>query len=264
MKNRLRETYAQGVPCIGTFLQMGGSEAAECAGLAGFDFFIVDTEHSPYDLPQITACCCAAEARGITPLARISQITRGTVLKALDAGAKGLIVPGIQTVEEVRQLIEYGKYPPIGNRGFCPTRCCGWGYDGSMAQGIRVYLEQCNQDTMLIPQCETVGCLEHLEEIVALEGVDGIFIGPFDLSVALGKPGQFEDEEVKQAFARVLTVCRRAGKPVYIFAPNTAAGQLRLAQGFDGVCCSADLNFMADAMLDAVHKLRDTSEEETK
>lgn len=261
MKNRLRETYAQGVPCIGTFLQMGSPEAAECAGLAGFDFFIVDTEHSPYDLPQITACCRAAEARGITPLARISQITRGTVLKALDAGAKGLIVPGIQTVEEVRQLIEYGKYTPIGNRGFCPTRCCGWGYGGSMAQGIGAYLAQCNRDTMLIPQCETVGCLKHLEEIVALEGVDGIFIGPFDLSVALGKPGQFADEEVKQAFARVLAVCRKAGKPVYIFAPDTAAGQLRLAQGFDGICCSADLNFVADAMLNAAKTLRGAKEE---
>lgn len=255
MQNRLRENYVRGLPSIGTFLQMGSPEAAECAGLAGFDFLIVDTEHSPYDLPEITACCRAAEARGITPLVRISQITRGTVLKALDAGAKGLIVPGIQTVEEVRQLIAYGKYLPIGNRGFCPTRCCGWGYDGSMNQGIGAYLEQCNQDVMLIPQCETVGCLEHLEEIVGLEGVDGIFIGPFDLSVALGKPGQFEDEEVKQAFARILSVCRKAGKPVYIFAPAIAAGKLRLAQGFDGVCCSADLNFMMDAMLYASREL---------
>ena len=97
---------------------------------------------------------------------------------------------------------------------------------------------------MLIPQCETVGCLKHLEEIVALEGVNGIFIGPFDLSVALGKPSQFANEEVKQAFA-----------------PDPAAGQLRLAQDFDGICCSADLNFMADAMLDAAKTLRGAKEE---
>ena len=79
--------------------------------------------------------------------------------------------------------------------------------------------------------------------------------------MALGKLGQIEDEEVKQAFARVLAVCRKAGKPVYIFAPNTASGQLRLAQGFDGICCSADLNFMADAMLDAAKTLRGAKEE---
>lgn len=264
MKNRLRENFRSGRPSIGTFLQLGSPEAAECAGIAGFDFFIIDTEHSPYDLPQITAFCRAAESRGVTPLARISQITRGAVLKALDVGAKGLIVPGIQTVEEIRLLIGYSKYPPFGNRGFCPTRCCSWGYDDAMAHGIGAYLEQCNRDTMLIPQCETIGCLEHLEEIVLLDGVDGIFIGPFDLSVALGRPGQFEDAAVKQAFAHILSVCKKAGKPVYIFAPTTEAGKLRLAQGYDGVCCSADLNFMMDAMLHAAKELSAADKESRK
>lgn len=94
-------------------------------------------------------------------------------------------MPDVQTVDEVRKLVEYAKYYPLGRRGFAPTLSGGYGFDPECAD-TQQYFDHCNRQTMLIPQCETLGALEHIEEITAMEGVDGIFVGPYDLSVALG------------------------------------------------------------------------------
>lgn len=111
------------------------------------------------------------------------------MLRLLDVGAQGVVVPCVETVEEVRELVRYAKFAPLGNRGFCPTRDGGWGH-AAHAVSISGYMETSNRETLLLPQCETVGCLEHIEEITAMDGVDGIFVGPFDLSIALGHPGE--------------------------------------------------------------------------
>lgn len=256
MIGTLKDKLAKGQKVLGTFLDLGTAEVAECLGLTGLDYFIVDTEHSPFDLPEVTECCRAAQLRGIAPFVRIKEISRGTVMKALDVGAEGLIVPGVTSVEEVKELIRWGKYVPMGERGFCPTRCCAWGYDDSMKGGIRAYTDMCNERTMLIPQCETLGCLEHLEEILALDGVDGIFVGPFDLSVAFQKPGMFGDAEIVAAFEKIRLACAKAGKPSFIFAPDLKTAALRFEQGFDSVCYSSDLNAMTDALTLAVKTLK--------
>ena len=92
---------------------------------------------------------------------------------------------GRPTAEEVEQLVRFAKFPPLGNRGFCPTRDGLWGYDEASLAGAGTYMDRANRETLLIPQCETAGCLAHIEEIAAMEGVDGIFVGPLDLSIAL-------------------------------------------------------------------------------
>mgnify|MGYP002688808491 FL=1 len=147
---------------------------------------IVDTEHSPAGIESAAAQIAAAQGAGLTALARANEISRTAVLRLLDVGAQGVVVPCVETVEEVRELVRYAKFAPLGNRGFCPTRDGGYGYDEVSMQGTDVYFAHANQETLLIPQCETVGCLEHIEEITAMDGVDGIFVGPFDLSIALG------------------------------------------------------------------------------
>jgi len=256
MKNAVREKFLNKEQTIGTFLDFGSGEVAEALGLAGFDYFIVDTEHSPFDLPETIACVKSAEVRGIVPFARIKHIDRGNVLKMLDIGVKGLIVPGIRKKEEIEKLIEFGKYTPLGNRGFCPTRCSGWGYDDSMADGILAYTQRCNQDTMLLPQCETVDCLNMIEDVVAVKGIDGIFIGPFDLSLDMGIPAQFDDPRFKAALDRILNACKKAGKPCFVFAPNLPTAKKRLEQGFDSVTYSADLNQLIDTFSRDLSELR--------
>ena len=184
---------------IGTLLNLGSQTAAECVAIAGMDYFIVDLEHSPFGLAEAADCIRMAKLKGISPLVRIPEISRANILKHLDVGAEGIIIPGLKTREEAEKIVEYGKYTPLGSRGFCPTRVCEFGYGDAFANGILEYTRKTNEETMLIPQCETLECLADIENIVSVEGIGGIFIGPFDLSLAMGIPAQFDRPEFKEA-----------------------------------------------------------------
>ena len=245
MKNRLLELAAQGRPALGTFYELGGIAAAECLGIAGLDFMVVDTEHGPYDVESALTAITAASRRDCAPLVRGKDVTRPSVLKMLDVGAKGLIVPDVRSVEEVRRLVEYAKYYPLGRRGFAPTLASGYGFDQEAAD-VESYFALCNRETLLLPQCETVGCLEHIEEITAMDGVDGIFVGPFDLSIALGHPGEFNAPVVHDAILRVQAACKRSGKLSIIFTGSAAASRQRFAEGFDSVTMGMDSLFYVE------------------
>lgn len=239
MENTVLQKFQKGLPSLGTFTAIGNPLAVESLRYTGLDYVIVDTEHSPAGIESAAAQIAAAQGAGLTALARANEISRTAVLRLLDVGAQGVVVPCVETVDEVRQLIQYAKFTPLGNRGFCPTRDGGWGY-AAHAASIPAYMETCNREALLLPQCETVGCLEHIDEIVALEGVDGIFVGPFDLSIALGYPGEFDAPAVREAIARVQAACRRHGKLSMIFTGNAAASRQRFAEGFDSVTLSMD------------------------
>ena len=239
MENTVLEKFHQGRQSLGTFSAIGSPLAVESLRYTGLDYVIVDTEHSPVGIESAAAQIAAAQGAGLTALARANEISRTAVLRLLDVGAQGVVVPCVETVEEVRELVRYAKFAPLGNRGFCPTRDGGWGY-AAHATSIPAYMETCNREALLLPQCETVGCLEHIDEIVALEGVDGIFVGPFDLSIALGYPGEFDAPAVREAIARVQAACRRHGKLSMIFTGNAAASRQRFAEGFDSVTLSMD------------------------
>ena len=116
MNNLLQEKLLQGGHALGTFYELGGIAAAQCIGIAGMDFAIVDTEHGPADVESALTAITALSARNCTPLVRVKDVTRPSVLKMLDVGARGLVVPDVQTVDEVRHLVEYAKYYPLGRR----------------------------------------------------------------------------------------------------------------------------------------------------
>ena len=260
MKNQMKEQLAQGRLAVGIFYELGGAAAAECLGIAGLDFMIVDTEHGPYDVESSLVAIAAAERRGCTPLVRIKEVSRSSVMKMLDVGAKGLIVPDVRTVEEVRALVGYAKYAPMGPRGFAFTLASGYGFDQE-AQDVRGYFDLCNRETLLIPQCETLEALEHIEEIAAMEGVDGIFVGPYDLSVAMGKPAQMDNAELTAAIAHVLEVCKRHGKISMIYAGSAESAAAFLRQGFDCVACGMDSILLIQAarkLVADVHGLLET------
>ena len=247
MKNLLREKLLQGGHALGTFYELGGIAAAQCIGIAGMDFAIVDTEHGPADVESALTAITALSARNCTPLVRVKDVTRPSVLKMLDVGARGLVVPDVQTVDEVRRLVEYAKYYPLGRRGFAPTLSGGYGFDPECAD-TQQYFDHCNRETMLIPQCETLGALEHIEEIAAMEGVDGIFVGPYDLSVALGKPAQMDDPDLQAAIDRVLSACKKHGKCTMIYAGDAAGSAAFFRRGFDCVACGMDSIFLIQAL----------------
>ena len=180
----------------------------------------------------------AAELRNVTPLARVREISRPAILKLLDVGVQGLIIPDVRTVDDVRRIVSYAKYAPLGQRGFCPSRKDGWGTDPQC--GVLDTMTHFNGQTLVIPQCETAEALAEIETIVSMEGVDGIFIGPFDLSISMGMPGDFENPKFCAALERIRNACRAASKPCLIFAGDGAQSAARFAQGYDGVAMSID------------------------
>ena len=254
--NRIREKFLNHELSVGTFTQLTSTVAVEALGRTGLDYVLIDTEHSAVGIEFLSSAITATGAAGIVPLVRINDIARSKVLQPLDYGAQGLIVPAVETVEQVRRLVEYAKFPPVGNRGFCPTRDGGYGYDEVSMQGTDVYFAHANQETLLIPQCETVGCLEHIEEITAMDGVDGIFVGPFDLSIALGRPMAFDCDEMRAALDRILNACHKNNKMAFIFCGDAQAAKARAAQGFDSVTAGLDIMALVDSYRAMVQDIR--------
>lgn len=238
MHNILKEKLAQGKQPLGTFVGTASPAVVECLGCAGLDFVILDNEHSPVEAETTAAMVRAAELRNVTPLARVREISRPAILKLLDVGVQGLIVPDVRSAEDVRRVVDYAKYAPVGRRGFCPSRKDGWGTDPQC--GVLDTMAHFNQETLVIPQCETAEALSDIETIAAMDGVDGIFIGPFDLSISMGMPGDFENPQFKAALEQILAACHAAGKPCLIFTGDGAASSVRFAQGYDGVAMSLD------------------------
>jgi 4-hydroxy-2-oxoheptanedioate aldolase len=260
VKNRILEKYRQGIPSVGTITHLRSTSAVECLGVTGLDYVLIDMEHAPVEIGEAQAYISAADAAGITPIVRIAEISRGAILKSLDAGAKGVIVPGVETVEQVKDLIAYAKFKPLGDRGYCMTRDGKWGYGEDYADGMTGYMTACNRDTLLLPQCETLGCLEHIEEITAIDGVDGILIGPFDLSIAMGLDGQFTHPEFKKAVERILKACKDNGKLAMIFTGKADDIMPRVKEGFDSVLYGLDILTVIDhykAIMDHFHQNND-------
>ena len=247
MNNPVREKMLRGEKTLGTFMELGSATVAEAIALSGLDFLIVDTEHGAYDPLSALDYIRAAKLHGTTPFARVQEISRPAILKLLDAGAMGLIIPCVNTVAEAESIVAYGKYLPLGNRGVAASAGTAFWYEDYAQHGLPAYFETSNRETMLFPQCETLGCLEHLEEIVALPGIDGIFVGPFDLSTAMGIPGEFDKPEFQDALRHIQWVCKAAGKPSMIFAGSVEAARADLAMGYDSVAYSMDAFLLTEA-----------------
>jgi 4-hydroxy-2-oxoheptanedioate aldolase len=253
VKNAVLEKINRGDHVIGTFFHSGSALVMDAIGLSGMDYVIIDKEHSPIAVETAADMIRAAEAKDLTPFVRIKEISRSSVLKLLDLGAKGLIVPAVNGVEDVKKLVEYSKYPPVGNRGMAMGRGSDFGLG---ALPLPEHWAQHNRETLMIPMCETVGFLEHVEEIAAMDGVDGIFIGPCDLSIALGKPGEFDDPSVNAAFQRVVDACKAEGKFCLIYAPNTSLAERFIKMGFSGCASAIDINLLLSAYLQLSKELK--------
>lgn len=257
MENRFLRKVRQGEVAIGTFFEMGGAAVGEMIALTDLDYFIIDGEHGPYDVWQAADIIRAAEGVGTAaPFVRVKDSQRNSILRMLDVGAKGLIIPQVQSADEVRRIVEYGKYYPAGSRGFAPTRNSLYGCAAEAQGSVQEYFDACNATQLLIPQCETTGCLEDIEHIAAIEGVDGIFVGPYDLSVAMGMPAQFDRPEFCQALERILQAVKKAGKFCIIYADTEEIAAARLTEGFDSVALSMDCILYRQAINQAVRGIK--------
>lgn len=255
MENRMKNLMDVGNNPVGIFSVLSGANPAEALCMTGVDYIIFDTEHGPYDVEHAALLLRIAELHGVTGVVRVKDSTRGSILKMLDIGASGIIIPQVQSLEEVKGIVEYGKYYPIGRRGMSFGRRTGFGEQPFAAGDIQDYFDTCNRQTLLIPQCETLGCLEQIEEIMAVDGIDGIFVGPYDLSMCMGIAKQFDHPDFLAALERIKKAARDNNKFTMIYCADAELGARRIQEGFDSVAVGNDVNFLIDSVKDMVHAM---------
>ena len=256
MLNKLRDAIEKKQYAVGTFLGVANPSIVEIMGYTGLDFVVIDTEHGPYDTMPMSDLIQAAESKGISPLVRIADITHKEMQRALDNGAEGIIIPCLKSLEDFRKVVELGKFAPLGNRGFIKGRGSGFGNEPWASGTLTEYMENSNDKVLLLPQCETMEALENIEEIVQIKGIAGIFIGPFDLSICMGIPGQFEAPEFTEAVDKILRACKQAGKLCMTFTSSPEEAKKYIYKGFDAVANSIDSIVFAQAYKSMVKEIR--------
>jgi 2-keto-3-deoxy-L-rhamnonate aldolase RhmA len=249
MTTPLRNRIDSGEPAIGTFLHLASPLAAEACALAGFDWLLIDLEHGGGGESALVGQLLAGAAHGIAMLVRVESAERIRSGRVLDLGAAGVMFPRLDTPEQVAAAIRHLRYPPDGDRGVATyNRACGFGLRPEV-------LETANDSIVAIVQIESVPALENVETIAQLPGVDVIFVGPSDLSHALGVPGQLESAEFRSALERVVAAARAAGIPAGILAHSNEAAQAYLERGFGFLAVGSDSAFIVTAARQAASPL---------
>ena len=227
-ENRTKLKLKAGEPAYGVISTSDDAQLAELFGLAGFDYYMLDAEHGLIDPLQAVNVVRACEAVQMTPLIRIGPKDPKLVLQYLDAGMLGVMMPGLESMDDVKMLIDAVKYPPLGRRGMGLTRASGYVAVGNAAAE---YINFSNEHTMVIPQFEDPALIDRFEEMISLPGVDAVIIGPRDLSLNMGFPDGPNHPEVQAMIDRVVAICRKANVAPGITAGTRADSAQLVARG---------------------------------
>ncbi len=227
----------------GVAIISGAPRIAEMAGRLGFDTVWIEVEHGPAGFTEVEALCMAAESGGAIPTVRLPDHHRHHVLRALEVGARIVVVPMVNDAETTRELVRHGKFPPLGQRGF-NTRSRGLNYG---LDNLLESFQTANAGTHLIAQIETLEAVQNLEAICGVEGLSGILIGPGDLSVSAGKTAAFTDPEMIALVADIIQRTRACGKHAGILVAPGPMLEAALAAGADFVFIGGDVNDLAKA-----------------
>ncbi len=214
--NRIKPVLAAGGAVYGTFAVLGEPALVEMIGYAGLDYVIIDTEHSGNTTEQVGNMMRAAEIANITPIVRVTANTPDLILRALDMGAGGILAPQVNTAEQAKAAVRAARYAPLGERGIAGiVRAARYGF-----VPMQEYISGANRETLVITQVEHIESVTNLDEILAVDGIDGIFIGPTDLSQSMGCIGQFDNPELRRVIHSVIEKTRRTDKWAGIFCLN--------------------------------------------
>lgn len=221
----------------GSWIQTGSPAAVEILANAGYDWLGIDCEHTAISVADVEHFCRARAGRGTALLVRVRCAEPLAIRQALDVGADGVIVPMVESRDEAEAIVAAAKYPPHGRRGYCFGRMNDWG------TAFDDYAHKANESVSVIAMIETKRGVENVEGILAVDGIDGVFIGPYDLSGSYGVPGQTGHVLVRDARRRVLMACAAAGKTAGLHIVNSSPEQIETAvtEGFTFICLDADI-----------------------
>lgn len=244
---KLPRTFAQQLheetgPQVGAWISSGSPVAAEIVASAGFDWLLVDGEHSPYSLETVTDLLRATDAYGATRVVRVPVGDTALIKQYLDLGAQNLMIPMVDTAEQARDAVAAMHYPPRGVRGVgaALARSSRW-------NAVEDYLQNASDHVSLTIQLESATAVDNAAEIAAVDGVDQLFIGPSDLAASMGVLGQQTHPDVLDAVSRAMKACQDAGKPVGVNAFDLKQAQAYLDAGAAFVLVGADVQLLAGA-----------------
>ena len=239
--NRFKRALAAGERQTGLWMALCSPTAAELIGGSGYDWLVLDTEHAPNELPDIVAQLRALEGAPAEPVVRPAWNDTVLIKRFLDAGAQTLLVPFVQNADEARHAARAMRYPPDGVRGVAVApRANRYGR-------VRDYVARVNDELCLLVQVETRAALDQIAAIAAVDGVDGIFVGPSDLAADFGHLGDPGHPEVQAAIQAAGRACAAAGKPAGILAPAEADARRYIAWGYRFVAVGSDLGLLRGA-----------------
>jgi 2-keto-3-deoxy-L-rhamnonate aldolase RhmA len=252
-ENKVKSALKRGETVFGTMVQeMRSPGIAQILAVAGFDFFFIDMEHSPFNMETVADLIRTARLSNIAPFIRVPDLEYHLLSRPLDAGAQGLMVPRVDTPDQVRKVISFMKYPPMGERGCAVLR----GHAEYQAEPVKDFIEGANRETLVIIQIESKQAIDHIEDMVSIPGVDVALIGPNDLSVSLGIPGELTHPLEIEHIDKVIAACTKYGVASGIHTGNLDELKSWMEKGMRFITWSGDIGMILDASRNALNTLR--------
>jgi 2-dehydro-3-deoxyglucarate aldolase len=238
---------------IGSWLTIPHQAVIEILSTAGFEWLTIDMEHSPISIETIMNLIGHIQGNGMQALVRVSKNEEVAIKRVLDAGADGVIVPMIRNKEEAIQAVNFVKYPPLGKRGVGLNRAQKYG------TAFDTYQDWVKNNAVVIAQIEHIDAVNNLEDIFSVPGIDGIIVGPYDLSASMGFPGEYDREDVKQALERIDIIAKKLNKPLgfHIVESDHAKILEKIKKGYSFLAFSLDFFFLGDKARQEMNLLKE-------
>jgi len=238
---------------LGSWITLGHTSVAEIMAKAGFEWLVIDMEHSVITLDIAQQLIQVIEGCGAVPLVRVGENNATVIKRVMDAGAYGVIVPMVNTKKQAEAAVNAVKYPPVGSRGVGLARAQGYG------NTFEEYRDWVNKESIVIAQIEHIDAVNNLEAILSVEGIDGCIIGPYDLSASLGVPGKFEHRDVAAALKKVERICKakKVALGYHIIQPDYKLVLEKKASGYSFIAFSLDILFLGNSCREQLTKLRE-------
>jgi 2-keto-3-deoxy-L-rhamnonate aldolase RhmA len=255
-QKQIKKRLQKGEVLIGTWISMGHPGIAEIMARAGYDWVVVDLEHSVISIEAAADLIRVIDLCGSAPLVRLTSNQPDQIKRVMDAGAHGIIVPMVNTVEDAKQAVDAVRYAPDGSRGVGLARAQGYGSD------FKNYLEWQKKESLVIVQIEHKQALEALEEILKVPGVDGLIIGPYDLSCSMGIPGMFEHPDFKKAMDYILETGKKLSVPtgLHIVEPDEDLLAKCVNEGYRFIAYSVDIRILDVVARQGIVKFRELNQ----
>jgi len=239
---------------IGSWVTLGHPSIAEIMASAGFDWLVLDMEHSVLELSEVQAIIQVLDAKQCPAIVRLTSNHPDQIKRVMDAGATGVMVPMIKSAADAKAAVDGVYYPPRGQRGVGLARAQGY---GASFPAYRAWLED---NAVIVVMIEHVDAVQAIDEILAVPGIDAYIIGPYDLSGSMGRPGDLNHPDVQAAIANVLEAGRRAGKPggIHVIEPDPQALQQRIAAGFNFLGYALDIRILDSICRSHLQSIRAT------